>query len=183
MKRTYLHGTSWDVAQHILKRGIQSISSTQRMWTGSCPELVYLWDTSHEDCMGFSSAADSGLTACIFSQVKKIVVFEVEMSDKYVSEDVSSENMSGCGAVQCNGVPKRFITKYHVSEDVSAFMAEAISQFLNNNFAKGWKISDTVKRYVKHIQPAYMLNEILEEIDWEVHNLKPAKKVAYEYSM
>lgn len=75
--------------------------------------------------------------AVIFSKDKRILILKVRMSDKDVTGDSSGVGMEDQGSVQCYGVPKRCITDYYISEDVSVIIAWiAANYFSMNNCAK-----------------------------------------------
>jgi hypothetical protein len=180
MKKTYYHGTSADNLEKILKEGIQPIPCAQRIWNDSYPNCVYLWSNSHEDCEGngFDYAADSGFMSFIKARDKRIIVFKIEMQDKYMDPDVSGINMYSMGAVQTDSVHKRYITEYWISEDLSVLLPVALNIYQSNDVAK-IELTSLQRTAVKLLnEEAYIILSELP-IKWENVKLKQSKlKVA-----
>jgi hypothetical protein len=104
-KNTLYHGTSFENYQSILENGFNGDRDT--IWNCSNDSYTYLWDVKKigkgeqldkEDAINqaIQQAFESARIAAAVqkSHSDKIIVFEIEIDSKFVTDDDSCENMS-----------------------------------------------------------------------------------------
>lgn len=168
-KGIYYHGTSADHLQSIMKEGLQPVPGIQRIWSGSLPNHVYLWDDSKTEFGARESAIDSGSCAIVLAKDPRIIVIKVEAPIDMFFDDTSGENMAGQGAVATWDVPFRYITQIEISENLACLVASLTKSCMRNPSFRGYLLSDIQKVAAEATEHVFMFDH---DIKFETYYVK-----------
>lgn len=177
-KRIYYHGTSIANLPDILKNGIQPVPASERVWTLSNPNFVYLWEETAYHKFGKVKAQESGAYSTVtLGKEQRIVVFKIVMPDKNVQPDNSSESMLDIGSVQVPQVSLKYIEEYYVSVPITIMSSFILATVIALNSDIVRSCDELTKKLGEQIEDRINFNWVqhLFFLPWETVTLKPQR--------